>query len=248
MQTARAVRATRKLSWLAVLALAACSPTREGYLRNRTLESAARGEITIVDQDVRLAVCGWRPAEQRFDIKRVSLTFTGEEKSGSGEADTTFIAPPGGSSAGFQCDGRVAFTYEFYPAGKAPAYFAIHGIHRVGPPAAFTTVVEEHASPLGLDTSTTATFGDRWKLPDGAYGSSYRVELKAAGRYEVSYGKKYPSYGAPRVIAYQKHEVVREGNKGGALGFWELAPGPAWFFLTFPTADTVDLRIIASSR
>jgi hypothetical protein len=231
---------------LAMAALAGCSITPERYME-RTLGQAAHGGASVVDEDFRLAVCGWRPEDQRFEVASLTLKLTGDDKQGSGEADTTFVAS-GGSPEGFRCEGRVAFDYKYRKDTNVPAYYMLRGIHRTGSPAAIVATVEQRATALALDAPATATFGDGWKLPDGALGAAYRVDLPAAGRYKVSYDRPLPHPSAPRIIAYQNHESVPEGSSDGALGFWQLGAGPAWFLLTLPAARTIGLRITAATK
>ncbi len=221
-----------------------CSPTRESELRGH-LKSAALYDATLVDKAFRLAVCGWIPAPgQTFEVQSQTSKLVGDHQNGTGEVTATFLASP---KAAYRCEGSVAFDYEFHTDKKYPDYYALSHIRRIGAPATIVADVERHAKPLALDTPATAFDGD-WKLPDGATGAAYEIEVTNRGPYTVTYAKKYPAYEGPRVVAYQDELPVIEGSEGGALGFWQLSPGPAWFLLSLPRAEPVEVRLTLSKH
>ena len=230
------------------LALEHCGNSRDAAIAGR-VKDAASFASSPSDFDIRLALCGF--AQERTHTFRVEgspkTTFTGDEKNGTGESTVTLTGTSKDAEEGFRCEGRFAFSYRYHPAAKAAAYYEVKDIRRVGDPAPIVAKIESHATKLAIDVPATA-FGDGWKLPDGRFGSAYRVDIAEAGPYTVKYGKKYPTFEGPVVTVLQNGKAIIEGSDSGSLGFWNLEAGEALFLLSDSVVGNVEVRVTKEER
>lgn len=212
-----------------LLSLMGCS--RESMIKE-SFEGAAHRDLTLLDEDFRLAMCGWKPRDQRFELEALHLAFPSDSPKGRAEVTATLNGGPG-----FSCAGHVSFYYEFHEGhSRSPAYWELRDFRRLDT-APIVALVEQHATPLALDSTVAMRFTDAWLLPDRSRGLAYRVEIPAAGRYCVKHHGERGGSGLPRDVVYQAGQIMIEGNGFGSRDDWQLAEGPAFLLSTSVDAN-----------
>src|SRR5262245_57680244 len=90
-------------SLAACFAMVCCERSPESKIRD-TLERVAHDGISGVGSDLRVSLCGWRPARTaRMELRDYSLRLSGGER-GTGDIEGSLVA-----DSGYRCQGRATF-------------------------------------------------------------------------------------------------------------------------------------------
>lgn len=207
------------------------------------VKSAGQFEMNPVDSDIRTGLCGFRLERTAKLVPGgpFKVAITGDKTAGSGEVPVKVTGE--GAIGGLTCAGTLTFAYRYHPAGKYPAYYEISNVERKGDLPSISATIRQKAVATDIGVAVPAFRGD-FELPDKRLATVLQVEIAEAGSFTVHFGKTYPVFEGPVVTVYQGDRIVKEGSPSGALGFWTVEKGTAYFLVTSGSADATDASVV----
>lgn len=207
------------------------------------LASAARFEANPVESDLRVGLCGFRPARttKALVVGEPEVRLHEEGDHGTGEIDAKLALSV---ESAHTCAGTLRFGYRYHPAGKHPSYYELFDVARVGEPAAVVLALEQRATKTAIDAPVTAFADGAFVLPDGRVATILTVDVPERGPYTVRFSKPRDGSEPPVLAAYQERRARREGDGTGALGFFVLEKGPAMLVASAPRIEPTEARVV----